>query len=107
EDAVRRPELGVLSAMAHGETEHGEDDCQQAAVDLAGVGADEILVFEHLEQRKEDAAGQAIEEDASHRVGSIARVGSGPTPKPHLSPFPLADRQNQERLASKLGILLQ
>ena len=46
--------------------QRGEDRRHQAAVDLARVRADDVLVFEDLEQGEEHPAGQPIEDDAFH-----------------------------------------
>jgi len=77
--ALRNADLPALDTLGprplHPEVEAqgGEEHRHQPPVDLTRIGADEVLVFENFEQRKESSARQTIEEDALHRK-SIART---------------------------------
>ena len=48
----------------------GEDHRHQSAIDLGGIGADEVLGLQKLEQREEHTPGQTVQDDAFHRRGA-------------------------------------
>src|SRR5436305_7762563 len=55
----------------------GEDRRHQAAIDLAGIGADHVLVLEDLEQDEQHPADEPIEDDALHGREDSAPPGTG------------------------------